>query len=124
MPRDFSPQNRDDLDRILPDAEVRETERERQETHLSQETLTSRPPERPQEHARQEPERRLHFADGRIVLYDRDRGYRLNESQIHTVVELGKFRVVAAEDLAAYAYGGDREEAGHDIENLVRQGLA
>jgi|SRR5581483_5999718 len=124
MPRDFSPQDRDDLGRVLPDADLRENERERQSINLPQERLTSRPPERVPERTPQEIGPRFRFTDGRAILYDRDRGYRLSESQIRTIAELGKFRVIADPDLAEYAYGGNREEARHDIESLVRQGLA
>lgn len=63
------------------------------------------------------------FRNGRAVLYERDRGYRLSESEIRTIVELGKFRVVAAHDLAEYAYGGETQTADRDLANLARQGL-
>ncbi len=124
MPRDFSPQDRDDPVRVLPDPGVREAERERREAHRQHEKPPSRLPERPVERTPEERDGRLHFTDGRAVLYDRDRGYRLSESQIRTAAELGKFRVIAAQDLAEYAYNGNREDAHRDIENLVRQGLA
>src|ERR1700756_3519665 len=41
----------------------------------------------------------VHFEDSRGLLYDRDRGYRIRESEIRTLVNFGKFRVVGAEDL-------------------------
>jgi hypothetical protein len=66
----------------------------------------------------------IHFRDGRAVLYDHDRGYRLSESEIRTIVELGKFRVIATHDLSQFAYNGNRKQAVHDVQNLVRQGLA
>jgi hypothetical protein len=65
----------------------------------------------------------LPLADSRSVLYDRDRGYRVGASEIHTLTELGKFRAVGMEDLATHAYAGHREEMQHDLRNLVRQGL-
>jgi hypothetical protein len=58
------------------------------------------------------------------VLYDRDRGYELSESEIRTIIELGKFRVVATYDLSKHAYGGEREMAEREVQSLVRQGLA
>jgi hypothetical protein len=65
----------------------------------------------------------IRFEDSRGLVYDRDRGYRLRESEIRTLVDLGKFRVVGAEDLATHAYGGHREEMQDDLRNLLRQGL-
>jgi hypothetical protein len=63
------------------------------------------------------------FADSRGVLYDRDRGYRVRPSEIRTLTDLGKFRVVGVEDLAAHAYSGDRDAMQDDLRNLLRQGL-
>jgi hypothetical protein len=53
----------------------------------------------------------------------RGRTYRLRNSEPTTMVELGKFRVIAQEDLAEFAYGGDKGRMRPDIENLMRQGL-
>lgn len=61
--------------------------------------------------------------DSRHALYDRDRGYRLRASEIRTLTDLGKFRAVGVEDLAAHAYSGDRDAMQKDLPNLVRQGL-
>jgi hypothetical protein len=63
------------------------------------------------------------FANSRGVLYDRDRGYRLRPSEMRTLADLGKFRVVGVEDLAAHAYSGDRDAMQGDLRNLLRQGL-
>jgi len=54
---------------------------------------------------------------------DRDKDYSLRDSEIHTLSEIGKFRVTAAKDLADLAYNGDRNRMENDIENLARQGL-
>src|SRR5260370_26134988 len=54
---------------------------------------------------------------------DRNKTYSLRDSEIHTLSEVGKFRVVAARDLAEFAYNGDRSRVGNDVESLVRQGL-
>jgi DNA-binding MarR family transcriptional regulator len=61
--------------------------------------------------------------DPRAVFYERDRAYRLGESELHTLTELGKFRVISTEDLARHAYQDHREEMDHDIRNLAQQGL-
>jgi hypothetical protein len=64
-------------------------------------------------------------AQPRRSVYElRDRTYRLRNSEVATMVELGKFRVVAKEDLAEFAYGGDYDRMRPDVENLFRQGLA
>jgi hypothetical protein len=55
---------------------------------------------------------------------DRDKDYSLRDSEIHTLSEVGKFRVVAAKDLAELAYNGDRSRMENDVESLARQGLA
>ena len=57
------------------------------------------------------------------MLYERERSYRLSEDEIRAIVELGKFRVIATNDLSEQAYGGNRELAVRDVHNLVRQGL-
>jgi hypothetical protein len=54
---------------------------------------------------------------------DRDRTYSLRTSEIHTLIDVGRFRVVAVEDLASLGYSGDRAGMGSDLRNLVQQGL-
>ncbi len=54
---------------------------------------------------------------------DRDKDYSLRDSEIHILSEVGKFRVVAAKDLADFAYNGDHTRM-NDVESLARQGLA
>jgi hypothetical protein len=53
----------------------------------------------------------------------RGRTYRLRTSEITTMVELGKFRVIAQENLTEVAYGSDKSHMRLDVENLIRQGL-
>jgi hypothetical protein len=55
---------------------------------------------------------------------DRNKSYSLRDSEIHSLAEVGKFRVIAKKDLAEFAYNGDRDRMENDVENLVRQGLA
>src|ERR1700723_67260 len=54
---------------------------------------------------------------------DRDKDYSLRDSEIHTLSEVGKFRVVAANDLAEFAYNDERSRMENDVESLARQGL-
>jgi hypothetical protein len=60
----------------------------------------------------------------RIVYEIRGRTYRLRSSEIATMLELGKFRAVAREDLAEFVYRGKNAVLRPDLENLIRQGLA
>ncbi len=55
---------------------------------------------------------------------DRDHTYSLRNSEVHTLIETGKFRVADTHDLAEFAYAGDRARMESDICNLARQGLA
>ena len=60
----------------------------------------------------------------RNVYRNREQAYSLRNSEIHTLIEIGKFRVVDTKDIARFAYTGNRERMESDIRNLVRQGLA
>ena len=53
----------------------------------------------------------------------RDRTFLLRDSELHALAELGKFRVVAASDLARYAYAGDHRRMERDVRRLERQTL-
>ncbi len=61
--------------------------------------------------------------DYRTLYQDRNRHYSLRDSELQTLLELGKFRVIPAEDLAQLAYGGDRSRMENDLESLRRQSL-
>ena len=52
-----------------------------------------------------------------------DRTFLLRESELHTLGELGKFRVIAAPDLARFAYASDNARMERDIRRLRGQGL-
>jgi len=54
---------------------------------------------------------------------DRNKTFRLRDSEMHALTEVGKFRVVAKIDLARFAYNGDSSRMENDIANLSRQGL-
>jgi hypothetical protein len=55
--------------------------------------------------------------------YVRDRAYRLRDSEIHSMTEIGKFRVLAAPDLANYVYRGDRHRMEEELRRLQRESL-
>jgi len=122
MSRDFTPPDLSDLPRDLSDSDraVGAPSRDRDRSQRTAPTRAQRrTPERTPEDRRPE----IQFRDGRAVLYEWDRGYRLNESEIRTIVELGKFRVIATNDLSAHTYAGNRQLAERDVHNLVRHGL-
>jgi len=78
---------------------------------------------------RQEPEAREHRVlkpdreESPRAYYLRDREYLLRESDIHTLAEVGRFRVVAPHDLAKYGYAGDSAQMERDIRRLREQSL-
>ena len=53
----------------------------------------------------------------------RNREYSLRESEVQTLIEVGKFRVVPVDDLAQLRYTSDRARMENDVQNLRRQGL-
>jgi len=61
--------------------------------------------------------------ENRTIYEVRSRTYRLRSSEIATMVEIGKFRAVAVEDLRDFLYQSDRSRLKPDVENLIRQGL-
>jgi hypothetical protein len=54
---------------------------------------------------------------------DRDKTYLLRPSEIHTLTEVAKFRIVAAQDIAKHAYAGDRSRMKSDLHSLIQQRL-
>jgi len=54
---------------------------------------------------------------------DRDKTYALRPSEIRTLAEVGKFRVVGIEDLAKLAYAGDYSRMQGDLRSLKEQKL-
>jgi len=59
----------------------------------------------------------------RTTYRDCNREYSLRESEVQTLIELGKFRVVPADDLARLGYRGDRSRMENDVKHLRHQGL-
>ena len=78
-----------------------------------------RPPQPSPASERSRPEFSLEDSD----LFDRNHVGGLRDSEIRTLVDLGKVRVVAVADLAHLAYGGRSEQAQQDLQNLLRQEL-
>jgi len=49
--------------------------------------------------------------------------YSLRESEIQTLIDIGRFRVVPVDDLAQLRYTSDHARMENDVQNLRRQGL-
>jgi hypothetical protein len=62
-------------------------------------------------------------SDSRHAYHDRERAYLLRDSEMHSLEEIGKFRVIAATDLTRFSYSGDRQRMEKDIRDLARQSL-
>ena len=122
MSRDDSPFDRDQPDRDVADADIRAVDSKRADRNRIEKSA----PLEQGRSAQTVPDQRSAptlTRDGRTVLYERERSYRLNESQIRSIAELGKFRVIAVHDLLEHAYRGNRDEASRDIGYLVRLGI-
>src|SRR6266404_2376466 len=63
------------------------------------------------------------FDRSRAIYRGRGRECSLRESEVRTLTDLGKFRVVPADDLARFGYQGDRSQMESDVRNLTRHGL-
>jgi hypothetical protein len=79
--------------------------------------------ERAQEAALESKSGTTRSVEPRKVYEIRGRTYRLRNSEIATMAEIGKFRALGVEDLAEFAYGGAKDRLRPDIENLFRQNL-
>jgi hypothetical protein len=62
-------------------------------------------------------------SEARTLYRDRGRTYMLRASEIQTMTDIGKFRALAAKDIEAFLYGGDKPQMGADFSNLRRQRL-
>ena len=123
MSRDFTPR---DAEEVPQEFSIREDcllESESVPLEVNRKQACSPEQERDSERSLEQPSPPLHSARSRTTLYDRDRGYRLRESEIQTIAELGKFRVIALEDLRQHAYHGRRHRFEQDRQSLIRKGL-
>ena len=63
------------------------------------------------------------FDRTRTIYRGRDREYSLRASEVRTLTDIGKFRVVPADDLARFGYQGNRSQMESDVRSLTRQEL-
>lgn len=97
------------------------------EEECKSDQLSARTPEHPESNRSTVPKDPQQVASAqdldREEYVDRDRTYSLRPSEIHTLTEVGRFRVVGREDLLNHAYAGDRARMETGLQNLRRQGL-
>ena len=123
MSRDFTPGEFEDL------RDAQSVPRERTVERGTRESQQPRIPDRhPQADPHPESIRNLHppdprFYDSPSLYRSRDRDYRLRRYEEHALADIGRFRVVATEDLAKYLYEGHRVELDRDLRSLTRQRL-
>lgn len=91
---------------------------DRRDSEARERSDRDRPPVPREERVRQILSQRV-----RTKYADRNRQYSLRDSEINALGEVGKFRVVAVNDLAEFAYYGDRSRMANDVQSLARQGL-
>ena len=123
MSRDFTPGEFEDLrdaQSILRERTLESETRQPQQPQI--------PDRNPQADRVPEDIRSLHSPDPRFYdspsLYrSRDRDYRLRRYEEHALADIGRFRIVATEDLSKYLYDGHRVELERDLRSLARQGL-
>ena len=118
MSRDPSPR---ELGHGLPDlADLRLTDRESREREPDKTRTEGHAPER----FSRDRLAGIRLEGGRALVSRQGSSYNLSASEIRTMIELGKFRVISRHDLAQHGYGGKRERADRDVENLIRLRLA
>lgn len=116
--------------RELENAEVRDTLHSLPEAHspstdrgTSTDTADSIAAPIPASARNNAPSGERHRSSHRQVYRDRELEYRLRDSEIAALIEIGKFRTVRPEDLVEYQYHGDRARAAKDFKNLSAEGL-
>jgi hypothetical protein len=84
----------------------------------------------PQEHGpgddaeiREQHSSRSERSDSRRAHHVRERAYLLRETEMNSLKEIGKFRVIPVPDLARFAYTGNHERMEKDIRALARKSL-
>ena len=126
MSRDaFSHDPQDALD--TRDTSTRRSSRQRRSSPPDARDIRNPAPEAPDRRdrtdGREQQSSRHERGDSLRAYYVRDRAYLLRNSEMRSIKEIGKFRVIAVSDLAMYAYGGNRERMDEDIRRLARQSL-
>jgi hypothetical protein len=121
----FSHDPQDALD--TRDTSTRRSSRQRRsplpDTPDSRNSAPEAPDRRDRTDTQEQHSSRKERSDSPRAYYVRNRAYLLRDSEMHSVKEIGKFRVIAVSDLVKYAYGGNRERMDKDIRRLARHSL-
>ncbi len=123
MSRDAFSYDPQDTRDTSPRRSARQQRSTRPDTRDGRNSVPEAPARRESAEVREQHSTRDERSDSPRAYYVRDRAYLLHDSEMHSLKEIGKFRVIAASDLAKYAYGGDRERMEKDIRRLARQSL-
>lgn len=54
---------------------------------------------------------------------EREQHYKLRDSELHTLIDLGTFRIIKRDDLVTFSYEGNADQARRDLGHLADQGL-
>jgi len=121
----FSHDPQDALD--TRDTSTRRSSRQRRsplpDTPDSRNSAPEAPDRRDRTDTQEQHSSREERSDSLRAYYVRDRAYLLRNSEMHSIKEIGKFRVIAVSDLAKYAYGGNRKRMDKDIRRLAQHSL-
>lgn len=123
MSRDFYSYDPQDTRDTAPRRPPRHHEAEVSETRTTRGSGDAPQPDREVPETRDKDVLKPEREDSPRAYYVRDRAYLLRESEIHTLTEVGRFRVVAPPDLARYAYDRDTARMERDIARLKDQSL-
>ncbi|MGP8156309.1 MAG: hypothetical protein ACLQMT_05570 [Candidatus Acidiferrales bacterium] len=123
MSRDFYSYDAQDTRDAAPRRPHRNHEAEVSETRTTRGSADAPQPDREAPETRDKNVLKPEREDSPRAYYVRDRAYLLRESEIHTLGEVGRFRVVAPPDLARYAYDRDSARMERDIARLKEQSL-
>ena len=123
MSRDFYSYDPQDTRDAAPRRPHRHHEAEVSETRSHRGSADAPQPDREVPETRDKNVLKPEREDSPRAYYVRNRAYLLRESEIHTLGEVGRFRVVAAPDLAKYGYDRDSARMERDIRRLKEQSL-
>jgi hypothetical protein len=123
MSREARSHDPEDLQDRSPHRPVRPHQAAPSNTRDSRKQVDNADVNRESSDVRQEQLNRDAPSDSPRAYYLRDRAYLLYDSEIRSLSEIGKFRVIRVSDLAKYAYAESRKRTDKDIRRLVQQSL-
>lgn len=108
-----------------PVPRAQHTDNGREVVGLSGQRAGSGHQEQPDKHELRDPDIREFSKRHRSKRLDHEHphNYRLRDSEVQTLVDLGRFRIINQNDLVAYGYAGDSDQVRLDLNHLLQQGL-